>query len=485
MTLSLFSSVLLAAALAGQAAPSIADRPQDDRAPGVTWKRVVPPGLDYAVEMPGAPETRVERLATLAGEIEARVTAARQSGFACAVVVVGVPESAAAAPLANEVIPDAVALALNAEGFRESAERRDLSPTALPTGVAVSGTAGDASVDARVFLAGASVFLAAAAGDASSRARFLESFAPSGKVAPEARNEGVGAPGAGLTNSPGVHEPPPPPAPPPNVGSSPFRVSGGVLAGKAVTRVQPEYPRLARQAGVEGSVVVEVRVSKEGEVTTAKAVSGHPLLRPASEEAAAKWRYAPTLLSGTPVEIIGTVTFNFRRAAEGPAHDLPPDDESWPARAKHHLSLGVSFVRSGSYRAAVDACSQAVLLAPDLGEAYTLLGHALVGAGELDAAGMAVDEAVRRAPDSAFAHYGLAWFRFTLGKLPEAIEAARDATARDPNWVPARWLLARALVDAGRAEEALPEYEALVKLDAERAAELRERLQAAGVAVDE
>jgi protein TonB len=114
----------------------------------------------------------------------------------------------------------------------------------------------------------------------------------------------------------GPPPPPPPPVPPPDPPkpTGPTRVSGGVLAGKATNRVQPPYPPMAKQANIEGSVVVEVTVSESGSVIASKAISGHPLLRPAAEQAARGWRFSPTLLSGVPVKVIGTITFNFRKS---------------------------------------------------------------------------------------------------------------------------------------------------------------------------
>jgi protein TonB len=92
------------------------------------------------------------------------------------------------------------------------------------------------------------------------------------------------------------------------------RVSGGVLSGKATSRPQPAYPPMARAAGVEGTVIVEVTVSESGSVISAKALSGHPLLRDAAVAAARNWRFTPTLLSGTPVKVIGTIAFNFKKS---------------------------------------------------------------------------------------------------------------------------------------------------------------------------
>ena len=110
-------------------------------------------------------------------------------------------------------------------------------------------------------------------------------------------------PGTGTALGP---TPPPKPEPPKII-----RKSGGVLQGSATRRVEPSYPPLAKAARVSGAVVVEVTVDEAGNVISARAVSGHPLLKDAAVAAARGWRFTPTQLSGTPVKVIGTITFNF------------------------------------------------------------------------------------------------------------------------------------------------------------------------------
>jgi protein TonB len=90
-----------------------------------------------------------------------------------------------------------------------------------------------------------------------------------------------------------------------------INLSGGVLQGTATRRVNPVYPPLARAARVSGAVVVEVVVDRTGNVTSARALSGHPLLRESAAAAAMQWKWNPTLLSGVPVQVVGTITFNF------------------------------------------------------------------------------------------------------------------------------------------------------------------------------
>ena len=92
---------------------------------------------------------------------------------------------------------------------------------------------------------------------------------------------------------------------------SPGSVSGGALAGKVISQPPPTYPPAAKAVKASGAVVVQVTVDEEGQVVAAKAVSGHPLLRAAAEQAARQARFSPTTLSGRAVESKGTITYNF------------------------------------------------------------------------------------------------------------------------------------------------------------------------------
>ena len=88
-------------------------------------------------------------------------------------------------------------------------------------------------------------------------------------------------------------------------------ISGGVLNGKATSKPQPSYPPLAKAARAQGMVTVQVTVDETGSVTSASAVSGHPLLHAAAIAAAKQAKFSPTLLSGKPVKVSGLLTYNF------------------------------------------------------------------------------------------------------------------------------------------------------------------------------
>lgn len=87
--------------------------------------------------------------------------------------------------------------------------------------------------------------------------------------------------------------------------------SGGLLNGKAIKLVTPSYPAIARAARASGLVVVEVLVDETGQVIRARALSGQPLLVAAAVKAASESVFSPTLLSGQPVKVTGTINYNF------------------------------------------------------------------------------------------------------------------------------------------------------------------------------
>jgi TonB family protein len=77
-------------------------------------------------------------------------------------------------------------------------------------------------------------------------------------------------------------------------------------------RVEPEYPEEARQQGVQGAVVLEVRLGRDGAVQEVKLLSGQRLLAEAAVAAVQQWRFKPLLVKGQPVEAQTTVTLNFK-----------------------------------------------------------------------------------------------------------------------------------------------------------------------------
>jgi len=125
---------------------------------------------------------------------------------------------------------------------------------------------------------------------------------PGGTGTPMAR---VGVPdsiGSGLN----VMVPPRPSAP----SAHPPRVSR-MMEGNLIYRVLPQYPPLARQARVQGVVLLRAMISREGKIEHLQVVSGHPMLVQSAMDAVLQWRYRPYYLNNEPVEVETQVTVNF------------------------------------------------------------------------------------------------------------------------------------------------------------------------------
>lgn len=99
---------------------------------------------------------------------------------------------------------------------------------------------------------------------------------------------------------------PPPPKP-----AAPVRAGGDVREPRKVQHVAPVYPPAALAARVQGMVIVEAVIAPDGSVRDARVLRSQPLLDAAALDAVRQWRYTPTLLNGTPVPVIVTVTVNF------------------------------------------------------------------------------------------------------------------------------------------------------------------------------
>lgn len=109
-----------------------------------------------------------------------------------------------------------------------------------------------------------------------------------------------------------VAPPPPPPVKKdPPAPKRPSIQSLGVINGKATNLPKPVYSAAAKAIKAEGRVSVRVLIDENGNVVSANAVSGHPMLQSAAESAARRAQFSPTMLSGEPIKISGTIVYNF------------------------------------------------------------------------------------------------------------------------------------------------------------------------------
>ena len=114
--------------------------------------------------------------------------------------------------------------------------------------------------------------------------------------------------GPGLSVPDGGTRPVMPVAPKP--ATKVFRTST-ILQGSLIRRVEPTYPPLAREARIQGTVVLAAVISKAGTIDNLRLVSGHPMLAGAAVDAVSQWRYRPYILNGDVIEVETQITVNF------------------------------------------------------------------------------------------------------------------------------------------------------------------------------
>lgn len=213
-----------------------------------------------------------------------------------------------------------------------------------------------------------------------------------------------------------------------------IRKSGGVFQGSATRRVEPTYPPLAKAARVSGSVVVEVTVDEEGNVISARALSGHPLLKDAAVGAARGWRFKPTLLQGEPVKVIGTITFNFNMGDPKEIENLKEQITTDPNSAELRYKLGLAYYFDGQNDRAIEAYNQALQLRPDYCDAYSRLGATYNSIGQSDKAIEALKQSLALKAGDADVYLELSDAYFNTNRQDEALEAARQVLKLNPDF---------------------------------------------------
>ena len=122
----------------------------------------------------------------------------------------------------------------------------------------------------------------------------------------------VGGFAGGAFGSTGTAAPPPPPPPQPQPTKRLVRAGSLLRPPRQTYSVDPEYPPLARQTRLSGTVVIDAVIDERGNVVQARVVSGHPLLIAAALRAVLQWKYEPTSLNGQPVSVELHVQVSFQ-----------------------------------------------------------------------------------------------------------------------------------------------------------------------------
>jgi TonB family protein len=113
------------------------------------------------------------------------------------------------------------------------------------------------------------------------------------------------------------------PVPPPHSSSSYFyNVASGVMTARLIFNPRPEYPVFARLTHVQGPVMLQAVIDKDGTVSSARVVRGPHMLRGAAEDAVRRWRYLPYRINGRPVDVATTITVDFHEGSASTASAL-------------------------------------------------------------------------------------------------------------------------------------------------------------------
>jgi TonB family protein len=227
---------------------------------------------------------------------------------------------------------------------------------------------------------------------------------------------------------------------------SAVHVGEEALRKAALELPEPEYPKAATMARVQGRVEVQLGIDEKGTVINARSVSGSPLLFEAAENAARKARFSPSALSSEPATAFGVITYEFalppepKSAAETSSISVSQPTtvaervtiEKTPAAPPTSLALasGTSFEKgraslgSGKYSEAVEFFKQAIALDPKDAISYSKLGIAYAGLKEYKEAIIAFKQAIRieRAFVDVEAYYRMGDAYISLGEHEAAIE---------------------------------------------------------------
>jgi TonB family protein len=241
-----------------------------------------------------------------------------------------------------------------------------------------------------------------------------------------------------------------------------IRRPGAALQLWATKRVKPVYPPQAKAAGIHGRVVVEVTIDETGKVISARAASGHPLLKDAAVEAARGWTFPPMTLHGKPIKVSDVINIIFR---------LPPTKSIYqqklaanPDAPGFYYMLGWTYANAEQYEEALEVFQKALALRPDSGEAQYAIASMLAKLERLDEALEAFKQAFALGltdEKKARAYTDIGMAQFEARHYQEAIKALKQALAIDPYPAPSyltHFYVGLAYLKLGDYDSALSEY---------------------------
>ncbi|MGB2676516.1 MAG: TonB family protein [Candidatus Acidiferrum sp.] len=191
---------------------------------------------------------------------------------------------------------------------------------------------------------------------------------------------------------------------------------------------RPVYPPLAVATKIEGGVRLDFVISTDGTTKDIALLSGHPLLVQSAIDAVRSWRFKPTVLGDTAVEVETIATIGFFLPGHDPSTFLAPyrkNVEKNPNGAKEHRALGRQLLNVGEPGEAAVEFQKAISLEPQEAGAHFDLGEALAAKGDLDTAVSEYRKGLSMNPNATNAHYDLARSLERKGDLDGALAEYR------------------------------------------------------------
>jgi TonB family protein len=188
------------------------------------------------------------------------------------------------------------------------------------------------------------------------------------------------------------------------------RADWQTFSSSKISGSSPVYPPLATATSIEGAVRIDFVVTTDGTTKDLVVLSGHPLLVQSAIDALRSWRFKPTMLGDTPVEVETVATIAFFLPGHDPSTLLAPyrkNVERHPNDAKEHIALGRQLLNLGETRSATVEFREAISLQPQEALAHFNLGQALAAEGDLDAAVAEYRKGLSIDPKVAYAHFDL------------------------------------------------------------------------------
>jgi TonB family protein len=241
------------------------------------------------------------------------------------------------------------------------------------------------------------------------------------------------------------------------------RRSEEALREIAIKRVDAVHPSEGKAAGIFGAVTVEVTIDESGDVVSARAHSGDPLLHNAAVKAARGWKFKPTTIQGEPVKLIGDITFYFTRGPTIEAAEMAVKEH--PDSAQAYYDLSVVLAGNGRRWEAIEAVKDALRVDPNFQKGYVQLGGFLQAEGsdhEQEAIN-AFGQAIKLDPNDFGAKIGLASLYSRSKHFEEAVELYEEAIKEAPSLTLVYLSLGGDYAELGKYDEAEAAYKLVIE----------------------